>query len=245
MSPITPLDLTSATKVVILTGAGISVASGLRPYRGPGGLWEEHPELAEVATGAAAKVDPMAPWRAFGSMREAARRAVPNAAHFALVRLEELLQDRAAVTVITQNVDGLHQRAGSRDVIEFHGALRRSRCSNPDCSSEPFDDDAVPVALPRCSVCDAPLRPDVVLFDEAIPVNAEWRAKKAIRDCNLFLAVGTSGTVSPASNLVRAAEYEGALTVYVNATPMEPRNPAFQVDVIGKAEEVLPLLFAV
>ena len=148
----------------------------------------------------------MAPWRAFGPLREAALDARPNAAHYALARLEERLQGSATVTIITQNVDGLHQRAGSQDVVEFHGTLRRTRCSNPDCSSEPFDDDAVPVELPRCGVCNAPLRPDIVLFDEAIPVDAEWRAKKAIRDCNLFIAVGTSGTVSPASNLVRAAE---------------------------------------
>ncbi|MBN2193987.1 MAG: NAD-dependent deacylase [Polyangiaceae bacterium] len=242
MASVTPLDFTGVTKIVVLTGAGISVASGLRPYRGPGGLWEEHPELADIATGEAAKTDPMAPWRAFGAVRAAVLAAEPNPAHLALANLEARLKGTATVTVITQNVDGLHQRAGSQDVVEFHGALRRTRCSNPDCTSQPFDDDSLPIDLPLCGTCGQALRPDIVLFDEPIPVDAEWAAKKALRDCKLFLAVGTSGTVSPASNLVRSAEYEGARTVYVNLTPMVPDNPAFQLRFIGKAEEILPRL---
>lgn len=238
-----PLDLASVRKMVVLTGAGISVASGLRPFRGPGGLWEEHPEMAEKATGRAFGRDPFSVWQTFGPMRKMVREAEPNPAHHALAELEHRLKGQASLTVITQNVDGLHQRAGSRAVVEFHGTLLRTRCSDETCSSSSFEDDVTYQELPRCRACGAPLRPDVVLFDEMIPVDAERATKNALRDCDLFVAIGTSGTVSPASNFVRAAEFEGARTIFVNLTPMDPPNPAFDQQVLGKAEEVLPALF--
>ncbi|MEQ9073560.1 MAG: Sir2 family NAD-dependent protein deacetylase [Sandaracinaceae bacterium] len=228
------LDLRSARKVVVLTGAGVSVASGLRPYRGPGGLWTEQPELAARMTAGAAPDDL---WRLFGPLRGELARAEPNAAHRALAALEA----RVPLTVITQNIDGLHQRAGSQSVVELHGALGRSRCVACDRVTE----DLVPhVTAPRCE-CGGALRPDVVLFEEPLPVDAEYAAKRALRDCDLFLAIGTSGTVSPASNFVRSAAYEGAHTVYVNLTPMDPPNPAFRQTVLGRAEDVLPALLGV
>ena len=197
--------------MVVLTGAGVSVASGLRPYRGPGGLWTEQPELAARMTAGAAPDDL---WRLFGPLRGELARAEPNAAHRALAALEA----RVPLTVITQNIDGLHQRAGSQSVVELHGALGRSRCVACDRVTE----DLVPhVTAPRCE-CGG-----------------------ALRDCDLFLAIGTSGTVSPASNFVRSAAYEGAHTVYVNLTPMDPPNPAFRQTVLGRAEDVLPALLGV
>jgi NAD-dependent deacetylase len=227
--------------VVVLTGAGVSVASGLRPYRGPGGLWEEA-GVAELATPRALAERPDEVWRLFGPLRAQARAAHPNAAHRAIAELEQRIGP-GAVTVITQNVDGLHQRAGSSNVLELHGTAFRTRCSSDGCGLEPFDDDDPREGpAPRCPRCGAVLRPDVVLFDEPIPGGVEWQAKRALRDCDLFLAAGTSGTVSPASNFVRAAEYARARTVLVNLEPMRPRHPAYDEEYLGRAEEVLPVL---
>jgi NAD-dependent deacetylase len=236
-----PLDMTQYRQIVFLTGAGISAASGLRTYRGADGLWKDEDVAARATAGAFAR-DPLGAWRLFGPLRRAAQDAQPNPAHAALAKLEQRV-DGASVTIITQNVDGLHQRAGSRDVIEFHGSVHRTRCSNPACALAPFDDHDVPDAVPLCPNCGAALRPDVVLFDEPIPGAAEWRAKRSLRDCDLFVAIGTSGTVSPAANFVRSAEYAGAHTVLVNLEPMEPRHSAFQREILGRAEEIMPRLF--
>jgi NAD-dependent deacetylase len=227
--------------IVVLTGAGVSVASGMRPYRGPGGLWEE-PGAAELATPVALEAHPERVWQLFGQARREAAVAEPNAAHRALAECEQRLGDDS-FTLITQNIDGLHGRAGSRAVIEMHGSLFRSRCSDPSCTLDAFDDREPHLdTLPRCPQCAAPLRPDVVLFDEALSGGDEWRCKRALRDCELFVAAGTSGTVSPASNFVRGAEYAGARTVLVNLEPMQPRHPAYQEEYLGRAEELLPRL---
>lgn len=238
------VDIGAYKKVVFLTGAGISVASGLRPYRGPGGLWEEA-GTKDFANASAIETDPAGVWRLFGGLRALALAAGPNAAHLALAEIERSFRTESrSVTVITQNVDGLHQRAGSNRVIEVHGSAFRTRCANGACPLPPFhDEEPHDRVVPRCTRCMAVLRPDVVFFDEPIPVDAEWETKQALRDCDLFVAIGTSGTVSPASNYVRSAEYEGARTILVNLQPMSPRNPHFREEVLGKAEEVLPRLF--
>jgi len=228
-------------RVVVLTGAGVSVASGLRPYRGPGGLWEEQ-GVADLATPRAVAEQPEKVWQLFGQARIAAARARPNPAHLVLAEWEQRVPD-GGFLLITQNIDRLHQRAGSRNVIELHGSLFRTRCSDPACSLEPFEDQEAHLdQLPRCERCDAPLRPDVVLFDEALSGGDEWHCKRALRDCEFFLAAGTSGTVSPASNFVRGAEYAGARTVLVNLEPMLPRHPAYHEEYLGRAEELLPVL---
>jgi NAD-dependent deacetylase len=142
---------------------------------------------------------------------------------------------------VTQNIDGLHRRAGSRNVVELHGALDRIRCAGPDCAAPPIAADDGD-ECPQCTRCGAPMRFDVVLFDEQIPVDAEWHSKRALRDCDLFLAVGTSGTVTPAANFVRSARYAGARTILVNLEPMSPANPEFTDEILGRAEQVLPAL---
>lgn len=128
-------------------------------------------------------------------------------------------------------------------MIELHGSAFRTRCSSEACELPPFaDESSHDEATPLCPRCGAVLRPDVVLFEEAIPGGAEWRAKRALRDCDFFLAAGTSGTVSPASGLVRAAEYARARTVLVNLEPMRPRHPAYDEEHLGRAEDLLPVL---
>jgi NAD-dependent deacetylase len=227
--------------VVVLTGAGISVASGLPTYRGPGGLWTR-PENAEVPDAALFARDPSRLWSLFSPLRGLVRAASPNAAHLALAEWEARRAGAGSFTLVTQNVDGLHSRAGSRNVVELHGSLLRTRCGNPDCALSPFEDTAEPTQAPACERCGQPLRPDITLFDEPLPVDAEWAAKKALRDCDLFLAIGTSGSVAPASNFVRGAKYAGAWTLLVNLTPMQPRHPDFDVEVLGRAEHLLPML---
>jgi NAD-dependent deacetylase len=241
------IDWSAHDRVVVLTGAGISVASGLRPYRGAGGLWEEM-DASEVADAKALVQSPDDVWAFFAEARAQARAAEPNAAHRALAAAEaRLVAEGKRLTVITQNVDGLHQQAGSCNVIELHGSLARARCSNEACRLdshlvEPHE--ARARRAPRCCYCNALLRPDVVLFGELLPAKPEWLAKRALRDCDLFIAVGTSGTVSPASSYVRSAAYAGAHTILVNLEPMDPPNPAFTEQLLGRAEELVPELLA-
>jgi len=224
--------------VVVLTGAGISVASGLKPYRGPGGLWTANPELA---TRLVAGIDVEALWTVACDWRKELASAAPNAAHHALADFERNLRRRGGkFTLITQNVDGLHLRAGSVNVVEFHGSLRRSRC-NVECGAEPFSDERSAGAVPSCTACGAPARPDIVLFDELIGAFEDWSAKRALRDCDLFVAIGTSGTVSPASNFVRSAAYAGAHTMLVNLEASD--SVPFAEVVRGDAQILVPELF--
>ena len=237
------IDLSDYRNIVVLTGAGVSVASGIRPFRGRGGIWEdinprEYPDHSFLET------NPLAIWQFFSPLRTQLKISQPNIAHTKLAELENELSPNQNWTLIAQNIDGLHQRAGSRNVIELHGSVERTRCSNPSCSLTPYSDNTpYEDQLPLCPICKYPLRLDIVLFGEQIPVLAEWRAKRALRDCDLFIAIGTSGTVSPAANFVRSAHYAGARTILINLEPMVPQNPYFKEEYLGDASEILPLLF--
>lgn len=233
------IDLRRYHHIVVLTGAGVSAASGLPTYRGPGGLWTKD-GIADLATRDAWQERPDAVWSLFAGLRTQVRGADPNNAHLALARMQELAP--GDFTLITQNVDGLHQRAGSKEVIELHGNIHRTVCSNSECELAPFDDASAVEQAPRCSLCSERLRPDIVLFGEPLPVLADHLATRALRNCDLFIAVGTSGTVSPASRFVRSAEYAGAHTVLVNLEAMESGN-AFKEEFIGKADELLAEVF--
>lgn len=234
-------NLAGYREIVVLTGAGVSVASGLQTYRGAGGLWKVA-NVEQNATVEALALDPMRVWSFFAELRLAVANARPNPAHQALAQAEAGLGGSSRFTVITQNVDGLHSTAGSRRVVELHGTLHRSRCTACDFV-RPEVLAASTLACPACPRCSQTLRPDVVLFGEQLPVAQEWESKKVLRDCDLFIAVGTSGSVSPASNFVRSAKYAGARTVYIDPEPMVPPNPAFDETYLGKAEDLLPLVF--
>ncbi|MCK6511605.1 NAD-dependent deacylase [Myxococcota bacterium] len=239
-----PMDFSVYRRIVILTGAGISVASGLRPYRGAGGVWGDI-DPQKAATRAILEQDPQKVWELCNEQRRQVLQSSPNPAHLALASLEASLHPTQQFLLVTQNVDGLHHRAGSQRVVALHGDICRTRCTSADCSLAAFVDTAAYTELPRCSRCGSPLRPDIVLFDEPLPVDAEWAVKRALRDCDLFLAVGTSGTVAPASNFVRSADYVGARTIFVNLEPMDPPNPYFHESLLGRAEEILPVLCGV
>jgi NAD-dependent deacetylase len=235
-----PINTADYARIVVLTGAGVSVASGLPTFRGPGGVWQDDVSWLSDAANLPDSLPSL--WKFYGGRRGEVLAAQPNAAHFAIAKLQQQRQDMNTITLATQNVDGLHQRAGSRDVLELHGSIFRSRCTNSECSLLPFADEEVPEGIPLCPVCRSVLRPDIVLFGEPLPIDEQWRAKRALRDCDLFIAVGTSGTVSPASNFVRSAAYAGARTILINLTPMEPRHPDFHEEYLGRAEELLPAL---
>jgi NAD-dependent deacetylase len=236
------IDIGKYRNIVVLTGAGISVASGIRTYRGPEGLWNDR-TLVRLSDAATFRSDPLEVWKFWSESRRMSAAAEPNAAHRALAELEARLRPDQAFTLITQNIDGLHRRAGSRRVIEYHGSVGRTRCSNEGCATPPYEDDGLyPDAVPTCPRCGANLRPDIVLFHEMIPEANATAALEALRSCDLFLAVGTSGTVYPANEFVRWAGRAGARTVFVNLEPLEEDGGFFDETHLGKAEEILPIL---
>lgn len=236
------LDIGKHHNIVFLTGAGISAASGIRPYRGPDGLWNDA-TLVRLSDGDTFRSDPLAVWKFWSETRRIVAAAMPNAAHRALASLEERLGPGQSLTIVTQNVDGLHQRAGSRKVIEYHGSVARSRCSSRRCGTAPFPDASLHFdELPRCPACGATLRPDIVFFHENIDQGNAYAVIEALERCDLFVAVGTSGTVYPANEFVVWAKRAGARTVFVNLEPLEEDQGFFDEVHLGRAEEVLPRL---
>lgn len=196
--------------LVVLTGAGISVESGLPTFRGAGGLWEgSRPE--ELATPEAFHRDPLKVWRWYEWRRGLVRQAKPNAGHLALARMATLAP---RMTLITQNVDELHRVAGSPDVLELHGSIVSVRCTAEGTRTRPTE--PFVELPPHCAACGALLRPDVVWFGEPLPEETFRRARQAALDCALFLVVGTSALVAPASGLALTAKDNGARVFEVN-----------------------------
>lgn len=209
-------QLATAQHVMVLTGAGVSAESGVPTFReAQTGLWERfRPE--ELATVDAFRSDPRTVWSWYEWRRTLVLRAAPNAGHVALAELATLLP---ALTLVTQNVDGLHRRAGSDRVIEFHGNLFENRCL--DCGQPAAGVPSPCPEPPRCPGCGGWLRPGVVWFGEAIPVALLRGAVEAAEDCSLFLSVGTSALVQPAAGLAQRAMQSGAMLVEVNPQPTD------------------------
>jgi len=227
-----------ALRVVVLTGAGVSADSGVATFRGAGGLWEGR-RIEDVATPQAWRRDPMLVWRFYQLRRAALRGVEPNAGHRALVELEQRLAAAGAgFTLVTQNVDDLHERAGSRNLLHMHGELAVLRCEA--CGARVRDVERVePDSFLACGCGHARLRPDVVWFGE-MPYHLD-AIETALVDCTHFLAVGTSGVVYPAAGFLQLAREQGART-WVQA--LEPPDNAHVADefVPGRAAEVLPAL---
>ena len=203
----------------MLTGAGMSAESGVPTFRDAlTGLWSKF-DPRELATPSAFARDPTLVWDWYAARREQARSVSPNPGHHALARLETLVPD---FLLATQNVDGLHARAGSRNLIELHGNIARVKCSREHTLVAAWHDDGERV--PRCAHCGALLRPDVVWFDEALPAGSIEAADAAARECDLLLVVGTSALVYPAAALPVAAREAGARVAEINpeATPLTP-----------------------
>lgn len=247
--PTTPqaLPFNADTWLLVLTGAGVSAESGIPTFRAAGGLWESH-RVEDVASPEGFVRDPALVWRFYSERRAAARTCAPNPGHEALAEIERRLGDRFLLA--TQNVDGLHRRAGSQRLVELHGNLFMTRCSR--CARPPFDDDALYEAdkLPACGQCHkqgefALLRPHIVWFGEMLDPEDMRRVDTFLRAAAphrlVFLAAGTSGAVYPAAGFVDAARRFGAETWLINAEPAE-NTERFQHYVEGRSGEVLPAL---
>lgn len=226
----------SEDRLFVLTGAGISAESGLATFRGSGGLWNGH-RVEEVATPEAWEANPELVWRFYSMRRRAAMAAEPNAAHRALAAIERQMGER--FYLCTQNVDDLHERAGSQRLHHMHGELFRSRCVRCE---RPFGDRNIyesAAELPRCESCGAPVRPHIVWFGE-IPLDMEGIYRELDR-ATVLLVIGTSGSVYPAAGLVHIANQCGIRTMYIG--PEEPQNAdAFDEILLGTATELVPQL---
>jgi len=251
------LALRAARRITILTGAGVSAASGVPTFRGAGGLWRNR-QAQQLATPEAFREDPALVWEWYAWRRQVIAGCEPNAAHRTIAGWSA----RDGFTLITQNVDGLHERAGTRHVVRYHGSIWRLRCTArdngrhlaaddtdgtekaeglaTDTHASEWDDLRVPLdpLPPTCPRCGALARPGVVWFGEAIPTGAA-RAAQAATACDVFLSIGTSAVVYPAAGLVADARARGAFTVEIN-----PETTASAVDVAlaMPAEVALPLL---
>lgn len=241
-------QMRGARRVMVLTGAGISAESGLATFRDPlTGYWSRfNPD--ELASREGFAANPRRVWAWYAQRRQKMREVQPNAGHYALARLQEIYPE---VAIVTQNIDGLHVRAGSRHVIELHGNLSHFRCFDEDIPVEytepaeagPILDDAPDTwpEVPRCPRCGGLLRPDVVWFGESLP-DAQWnQAEESALGCDLCLVVGTSAVVYPAAALPTMARRSGALLIEVNPEPTDLTR-VVALSLRGPAGEMLPWL---
>jgi NAD-dependent protein deacetylases, SIR2 family len=225
-----------ARRVCVLTGAGVSAESGVPTFRGGGGtaVWKGMP-FDVISSARMVERDLKSVWEWFDYRRGLMQAVKPNAAHMALARWQDWFED---FTLVTQNIDGLHAAAGSRELIELHGNIWRARCMNC-CASEQLSLGQT-VHSTHCQNCEGEMRPDVVLFGEMLPPEAFERAAQKAEQCELFFIVGTSALVYPAAMLPEIAKSAGAYTVEINPE-QTPLSPYCDELLSGKAGEILPL----
>ena len=231
--------LQTAESVCVLTGAGISAESGVETFRGSNGLWSKlKPE--ELANFDAFMRNPEMVWEWYNYRKKIIHDVTPNPAHIALAHMQKLVSD---FTLVTQNIDNLHTRAGSKNVLELHGNIERSYCigcgkfvTNVEVSSEN--------KVPHCPSCNGIIRPDIVWFGEMLPEGVFEAATEAANRCELFLTIGTSAVVYPAANLPLTARKNGAYVVEINMERTEISHSVHET-LLGKAGEILPQLVKV
>jgi NAD-dependent deacetylase len=224
-----------AKRIAVLTGAGISAASGVPTFRGDGGLWRNF-RAQDLATPEAYQRDPQLVWQWYQMRFNALLDVQPNAAHLALVSIESRSED---FTLVTQNVDGLHQRAGSNNVFELHGNVTQGRCEG--CGEVTVLEPGFPLP-PPCPSCSAPMRPNVVWFGEMLPAAALEAGIDAFNRAEVALIIGTSALVEPAASLGRMAAHAGAFVIEINpeSTPLTPfANVSLQTDAVTGMMQLL------
>jgi len=219
----------------VLTGAGISAESGVPTFRGANGLWGKY-NVMELATPEAFQRNPELVWKFYNWRREVIAKVKPNPAHKALVDLEKIIPD---FLLITQNVDGLHQQAGNKNMVELHGNIWWVKCTTCEYLAQ---DRSIPLpSLPTCPKCSSLLRPNVVWFGEALDPEVLDKAIEAIEKTEVLLVIGTSAVVQPAASLIWLAKEKGALIIEINIEKTEASEIA-DITLLGKAGEVLPQL---
>jgi len=226
--------IADAEKVVALTGAGISVDSGIPAFRGTQGLWDKYDPM-EYATIDAFHANPVKIWKMLRELGDMIGDAKPNAGHEGLAELESLGK---LSSIVTQNVDGLHQEAGSSCVIEFHGNGRRLVCLS--CKRKYDRDDMVLDAFPPMCACMNVLKPDVVFFGEMIPMHALLHAQAEVESCDVMLVVGTSALVEPAASLPHIAKSRGATVIEINLEPTPLTSIVADISIHQSATAALP-----
>lgn len=229
--------LNRASRVAVITGAGISAESGIPTFRGPGGIWRTY-KAEDLATPEAFARDPKFVWEWYDFRRSVIAEAQPNAAHRALAEWERRIED---FVLITQNVDGLHDRAGSRRVLKVHGDIWTLRCTL--CGREREEKSVRLSEIPPHCACGAMERPAVVWFGEGLPPLVWQQAKRAVQQVEVLLVVGTSAVVYPVAGLAELAKSRGAVVVEVNVAET-PVTAAADYSLRGPAGVILPQLFA-
>lgn len=227
--------LRRASRIAVLTGAGISAESGIPTFRGAGGLWRNF-RAEDLATPEAFARDPKLVWEWYRWRRSVIAAAEPNAGHRALAELERSGKD---FTLITQNVDGLHDRAGSRNILKVHGDIWTQRCVA--CGRERQEGGAAPEAMPCCAVCGAMERPGVVWFGEGLPEKTWKRAQQAAASAEAFLVIGTSAVVYPAAGLAGIAKAARAAVIEINIVET-PVSAVADYSLRGPSAKLLPLV---
>lgn len=226
------ISIKTTDTVVILTGAGISAESGLKTFRENSGLWEEY-NVYEVATPEAFAANPLKVWSFYNMRRQALHAVKPNAAHMAITDFQKIF---SKTSVITQNVDNLHERAGNVNVLHMHGKLSSIKCIKCGYNRDDLD----PVEdIPQCPQCGSMLRPDIVWFGE-IPYYME-QIMHLLSVCRLFISIGTSGTVYPAAGFIDIAKQFGAYTLFLNKEPIS--SPSIDYMLTGMAGDLLKGVF--
>ena len=232
------IEIGPEDRVFVLTGAGISAESGIATFRDADGLWDGvRPE--DVSTPEGWRRDPRLVWEFYSARRKAAADKKPNPAHKALAQLEAAIGDR--LLICTQNVDDLHEQAGSTRVLHIHGNLFQSRCES--CGRTPFLDRDIHLdEIPKCRSCNGKIRPNIVWFGE-VPLHLD-RILRELEFCTIFVAIGTSGVVHPAASFVATAKLKGVVRTTCYVGPEEPANRIlFNQVILGNAGDVLPGLF--
>lgn len=229
-----PVRFRDFSRIVFFTGAGLSAESGIPTYRGPGGIWHEY-NYEDYACQRAFDRDPEKVWDFHDVRREAVAACAPSTGHDVIAQVQRA---KPETVVITQNIDGLHQRAGANRVIELHGSLWRIRCDYHGAAVENYD---IPLR-PRTCACGTYWRPDIVWFEDVLDPAVVQAACNALEQCDLLVSVGTSGVVFPAADLPRIAVEHGATTVEINIEDT-PVSPMYQFTLRGNASDCLETLW--
>jgi NAD-dependent deacetylase len=229
--------LKQATTVTVLTGAGISADSGVPTFRGTDGLWKNF-RAEDLATPEAFARDPRLVWEWYNWRREIIAAKRPNAAHYALVELEQRM---GGFWLITQNVDGLHRAAGSQKLSEIHGNIWTTRCTR--CGGITENTDVPIVLLPTCGDCGSLVRPHIVWFGESLDASDMERSHRALTACDLLLIIGTSGVVYPAASFGAVAKASGAFVIELNLD-VTSQSEVVDFAIQGRAKDLVPALLA-